>query len=299
VRLQVLELDDSFSGLPNLPETEIHVPASKWGPQIRLACTFRTFGRFRHWLRDALPFTGHAVTFLGSGDFHHVTLALLERLSEPFNLLILDKHPDWMRGLPFLHCGSWLWHALRLRRLHRVFHCGGEADFDSAYRWLAPRRELRTGRVVVLPAQRRFTRGIWNRVSTSPLLVDGAFAADRLRKNLEPFLADLTSYPLYVSVDKDVLVSQDAVGNWDSGWLQLADALAVIETFRSVVRAPLIGADLTGDWSPVHLAGWINRGCEWFDRSNRPTGVANSAETNRTANAAFVNLLLRDLSREA
>src|SRR5262249_35571478 len=114
------------------------------------------FDRFRCWLDVALPSRDPAVTLYGSGDFHHVTLALLARVDRPFNLLVLDNHPDWMRAIPFLHCGTWLRHALRLPNLRRVFHCGGETDFDNGYRRLAPWAEIASGRVVVLPARRRF-----------------------------------------------------------------------------------------------------------------------------------------------
>src|SRR5581483_4494910 len=105
------------------------------------------------------------------GDFHHVSLALVRRIMTPFNLLVLDKHPDWMRGIPFLHCGTWLRHALRLPGLQRVFHCGGETDFDNGYRWLAPWPEIRAGRVVAFPARRRFR---WGGLATRPLLSEGA-----------------------------------------------------------------------------------------------------------------------------
>jgi len=81
-----------------------------WGPRLRLACSRRRFARFERSLarelgsaRDLEP----GLTLYGSGDFHHVSLALLRRLEGPFNLLMLDKHPDWMRGLPFAHCGEW------------------------------------------------------------------------------------------------------------------------------------------------------------------------------------------------
>ena len=146
------------------------LPANHWGPQIRLACTYRTFKRFRHWLDEHLETSAPGITLYGSGDFHHVTFALLKRMSEPFNLLVLDKHPDWMRGIPFLHCGTWLRHVLELPGLHRVFHCGGELDFDNAYRWLAPWQAIQSGRIVVFPAQRRFRRGRWANISVHPLL---------------------------------------------------------------------------------------------------------------------------------
>ena len=161
------------------------------------------------------------VTLFGSGDFHHVTLALLKRLPGPFNLLVLDKHPDWMTGIPFLHCGTWLRHALRLPNLNRVFHCGGELDFDNAYRWLAPWRQIKAGRIVVFPAQRKFVRGRWAGITVHPLLRAGVCLATALNEALRPFRDELDRLPLYISIDKDVLSADDAAVNWDSGLLRL------------------------------------------------------------------------------
>src|SRR5262249_25661549 len=132
-----------------------------WGPRIRIGCSFGAYRRFERHLEERLnptP-TESVLTLYGSGDFHHVTLALLRRLREPFNLLVIDKHPDWMRGVPVLHCGSWLLHALRLPNVRRVFHLGGELDFDNVFRWLAPWRQLRDGKVSTYPAIRQFVRG--------------------------------------------------------------------------------------------------------------------------------------------
>src|SRR5262245_47512654 len=120
MQVQVLDLDGSIPRqrdvLAQFPGPVI--PLAEWGPQIRLGCRFGQFASFERALTLA---AGPAVTLFGSGDFHHVTLALLRRLTTPFNLLVLDKHPDWMRGIPFLHCGTWLNHALRLPLLQQVF----------------------------------------------------------------------------------------------------------------------------------------------------------------------------------
>src|SRR5262245_16379115 len=143
-----------------------------WGPRIRLGCSFRRFRQFEQALARLL---GSAVddrprlTFFGSGDFHHVSLALLRRLTKPFNLLVLDNHPDWMRGLPFLHCGTWLWHASRLPQVRHIYHVGGDVDFDNHYRWLAPWRALRDRKITVFPAIRRFRRGPWARIANAPV----------------------------------------------------------------------------------------------------------------------------------
>src|SRR4051812_8301583 len=111
--VRVLDLDGSLTGRSALLADRPVVPLRSWGPRLRLACAFGTFRRSEDDLKDLLgPADDRPLlSFVGSGDFHHVSLALLRRLHGPFNLLVLDNHPDWMRGLPFLHCGTWLHHA--------------------------------------------------------------------------------------------------------------------------------------------------------------------------------------------
>src|SRR5262249_9849025 len=147
------------------------------------------------------------VTLYGSGDFHHVSLALLRRLRQPVNLLVLDNHPDWMRGVPFLHCGTWLYHAARLPQVVRIFHVGGDVDFDNYYRPMAPWQMLQSGKITVIPARRRFSRGGWASIPHEPLRRETAPVASEqwLEGLIEPFRVDLAARPLYVSVDKDVL----------------------------------------------------------------------------------------------
>jgi hypothetical protein len=70
-----------------------------------MACRLGKFARFERALAGFLGSDTDrepALTLFGSGDFHHVSLALLRRLQQPFNLLVIDKHPDWMRAIPFL-----------------------------------------------------------------------------------------------------------------------------------------------------------------------------------------------------
>src|SRR4051794_40750161 len=228
--VRILDLDGSLVPQRELLATGASdwIPAREWGPGIRLACTFRAYRRFRDALRNSPLFNGPAIPLYGSGDFHHVTLALLDRISGPFNLLVLDKHPDWMRGIPFLHCGTWLRHALRLPNLNRVFHCGGETDFENAYQVLAPWGELRTRRVVVFPAGRVFRSGGWEDVPVFPLGRDPDAIREALQEVLSPYHEELTRHPLYVSIDKDVLTEAEAAVNWDSGLMTLPEAVAVL-----------------------------------------------------------------------
>ena len=241
------------------------VDMAGWGPKIRLACDFLRFGSFERDLQQGL---GDAcaeppmLTFYGSGDFHHVSLALLRRLPGPFNLLVLDNHPDWMRHVPFLHCGTWLYHAARLPQVNRVFHVGGDVDFDNAYRVLAPWKMLRRGKIVVMPAVRQYRAGGWSKIANAPLR-DHPKAPLRppvLRDLLIPHRDELARLPLYISLDKDVMVPGDAIVNWDSGHLGIDEVEDVLSIFLEAAHGNLAGMDILGDWSPVRvdsLFRWI------------------------------------------
>ncbi|MFL5329705.1 MAG: hypothetical protein ACJ8C4_12400, partial [Gemmataceae bacterium] len=98
-----------------------------------------------------------------------MSLALLRRVIVPCNVLVLDLHPDWVRGVPFMHCGTWLAHALRLPHVHRVFHVGGDMDFDNRFRHFAPWRDLESGRLKVWPARRKYEVGKWRLTRCEPL----------------------------------------------------------------------------------------------------------------------------------
>jgi hypothetical protein len=265
----------------------------EWGPRVRMACSFGRFRRFRQTLaehlggdQDAAP----ALTLVGSGDFHHVSLALLERVAEPFNLLVLDNHPDWMRRIPFMHCGTWLYHAARLPLVRRIFHVGGDVDFDNRYQWLAPWPLLRSGKITVFPAVRRYARGSWLRVPHEPVRParEAPLMLERMEQLLDPHSDDLARYPLYISLDKDVMVSADAPVNWDSGHLREAEVNTVLESFEQAAGGRLAGMDVVGDWSPVRVAGSFRR---FFHLTEHPALNVFPALANRSNEGLNLRLL--------
>src|SRR2546423_736575 len=99
MRVRILDLDGSITDQERLvrkfhPEV---FDARRWGASLRLACRWKRFHRFERWLDRELRYADDhepSITFLGSGDYHHLTLAFLRRLQHPVNLLVLDKHPD-------------------------------------------------------------------------------------------------------------------------------------------------------------------------------------------------------------
>ena len=296
MQTRILDLDGSLVRQELLlQQSEATIlPLTDWGSSVRLACGHRSFRRFQNRLtqlagsnRDTNPF----LNFIGSGDFHHVSLALLRRLRGSCNLLVIDNHPDWMRGIPFLHCGTWLYHAAQLPGVRRIFHVGGDVDFDNAYRWLAPWSMLRAGKIVVLPARRRFQGRHWARIEHESLRRNAEEPAERetIEDWLTPFRAELASLPLYISLDKDVLTASETAVNWDSGYLRTREVLNVAQAFLDAAEGRLAGMDVVGDWSPVRVRGLFRRFLHWTEH---PSLTVDAAQATRRNEA--LNLLLHD-----
>jgi hypothetical protein len=299
ISLRILDLDGSVTGQELLKSrhTPPVIPLSEWGPTIRMGCSLGRFQSFERALakasgceKDRAPL----LTLYGSGDFHHVSLALLARQPAPFNLVVIDNHPDWMRGIPFLHCGTWVYHAARLGHVRRIIHIGGDVDFDNLYRFMAPWPELRQGRITIIPARRALKRWPWANTARPPLQTAPGtnVSEDRLRELLQPITEDLRSCPLYISLDKDVLTTADALVNWDSGHLALAEVRAILRVLLHAARGQLAGMDIVGDWSPVRVRGALRR---FLHLTEHPAlSIDSSRATHR--NALTNLILIEDLS---
>jgi hypothetical protein len=299
MRTRILDLDHAIVRQPRLAAASgaASLPLADWGPSIRQACSFSSFERFQAHLARQLDSPRESepmLYFVGSGDFHHVSLALLRRLSEPCNLLVLDNHPDWMRRVPLLHCGTWLYHAARLPHVRRIFHLGGDVDFDNAYRWLAPWPLLRVGKIVVLPARRHFRAGAWSRIPHEPLRArpEQPIDSERLVELLWPFRFELASLPLYISLDKDVLQASEAAVNWDSGHLLRDEVFALLRLFLTWCGG-LAGMDVVGDWSPVRVEGPLRRFLSRVEHPAQADPLPDALARNETFNLALLDLLFR------
>ena len=94
-------------------------------------CSAESADRIRRELAD-LPL--HAFHFIGTGDYHYQTLFWLERLAEPFSLVLFDHHPDDQEGAfgeDLLSCGGWVACARRLPALQADIWIRDAADFPA------------------------------------------------------------------------------------------------------------------------------------------------------------------------
>jgi hypothetical protein len=298
MKLRVIDLDGGVVGQGALWEHHRAdvVPMTDWGPAIRICCSFGAYRRFEAALAErGGAAEGPAITFCGSGDFHHVTLALLRQVPEPFHLLVLDKHPDWMRGAPLLHCGTWVAHALELPRLRGILHLGAALDLENWLYRFAPWGHLIEGRVRLVPAVHRLTRGRWRSVSREPLraAADRPMTADRLEDLCGTLRDGLDGLPLYVSIDKDVLRSSDAAVNWDSGHLELDEVQRLLTGLIAAAQGRLIGMDVVGDWSCPRLRGVMRKVLNRTEHPRLEVDPEAAAALNGRTNRALIETVLR------
>jgi len=236
----VLDFDGSVKPLPN----ELRIDFRDSQEKIRFGCrldALRVLGKLNS--SDALV-SQPAITFLGSGDFHHLSHLLISRyvrLEQEIQVVVFDNHPDNMR-YPFgIHCGSWVWHVSRLPFVSCVHVVGiTSTDVEAAHGWENHLRNLRSGKVRYWCVGRDlgWMRHFGIQHSQSFATTNHMLAAFQAHLAVSPA-------PTYLSIDKDVLSIADAHTNWDQGVMRLSE----LETAIAQLRHRLIGCDVTGDIS--------------------------------------------------
>ena len=229
------------------------------------------------------------LTLLGSGDYHHFSLALLARQPGPLTLVLFDNHPDWMRPPHRYHCGTWVYSAARLPQVERIVIVGLESgDLAGPQFAKGDEESFAAGKIVLLP-----TTAIQAVGRHGPLTLPGLFEHGE-EAAIEQILAAIPGRNVYVSLDKDCLHPEDAATNWEQGSLRLAFVLKAISAIGQ--HHAIVAADTVGDASPPRFRSplkWIG---SWLDRPQfaRPRAIdAAMVARNEAANLALVDCLDR------
>jgi len=234
-----LDFDRSVLPLPGVRSLPLH----DWEERIRYGCTLRDLNALGVELhRQAFGYP--RLSFLGSGDFHHVSYLLIKRLESlgPIQVIVFDNHPDNMRYPWGIHCGSWVHHLCRLPFVSRVAVIGITSnDIQSRHLFENYLRPLYAGKLTYFC------------FSAPPRLADfiglsaiksSSSDADTLLRLMEDLLGSDRN-PVYLSIDKDVLSPDSIQTNWDQGCLEEKSLLAAIATLKPF----LIASDITGEIS--------------------------------------------------
>jgi arginase family enzyme len=205
-----------------------------------------------------------SVTFMGSGDFHHLAALLAERVAEPFTLLHFDNHPDWVRLAPRWHCGSWVNRVLALPNVRRVVTVGVcSDDLVNPARKGGNLSALDAGRLALLPWQHEPSRAR-RRIADGPghAWQDGFIhwrnlAEMQQEQAIATVLDAIPTEAIWITIDKDVLPEHEALTNWDQGEMPLAALTALLRAAGQ--RKRVLGADVCGEYSPPRHANWFKR----------------------------------------
>lgn len=283
MRPVVLDLDGSVGPLPS----EVRVPLRERCDTLRFACSDRALRRLQEVI-DATPGIACGPVFLGSGDFHHLSLALLRRIDEPIDVVVLDNHPDNMR-YPFgVHCGSWVRHAALLPHVRHVHVVGiTSADVSGAQAWQNCLAPLRQGRLTYWCIDARVRWAAWIGLGERVRSFDSSAAM------LEAFTRAIggASRSTYVSIDKDVFSTDVVRTNWDQGRLTQADAREIIGRLAGRV----VGSDVTGEVSVALYAKRWKRLLAALDHQPvvRPADLTQWRDAQHRLNESLLPLLMK------
>jgi hypothetical protein len=261
-------LDFDGAVLP-LSDTELRIPLAKRQEAIRFGCSLADYARLQKHLAEhlaehlqKLPPEQYCPVFTGSGDYHHLTLLLLQNLAKALELtpnsldiIVADNHPDNMRYLFGLHCGSWVYHASGLSCVRHIHVIGiSSEDIGIKHAWenyLGPfwRKKLTYWSVK--------SNANWLGLIGRSIYAKNFASADALLEAFLPVLRETAcqGIKLYLSIDKDVLTKELIQTNWDQGSFELRHLEAVI----TACSGQLLGADITGDISRYDFSGGFKR----------------------------------------
>lgn len=230
--------------------------------------------------RKSLP----QFSLIGSGDYHHISLALIARLETPLTVVLFDNHPDWMKPPHQYHCGTWVYQLARLPHVKRVIIIGLESgDIDHDQFKKGDVESFLQQKIILLPYRKV-------QVNTpQPVSLHSQLQQD-LAAGIQEVLSQVETEQVYISIDKDCLQTADAQTNWEQGTLPLSTVTAVIQALSQ--HKQIVGADTVGDFSPLRFRSPLKWIASYFDRKVHPrTALQAAAQINAAANARLFHAL--------
>ena len=141
------------------------------------------------------PYGIQGIHYIDSGNYHYISKIITDHIDEPFGLVMYDHHTDMQIPMVpgMMSCGDWAGQALnRNKNLRQLVIVGPpEKDIDQT---LESYNGSQSGRLLIFSAED----------------LHGGLLEDKLK-------LIRTDLPLYISIDKDVLGTEDCETNWSQG----------------------------------------------------------------------------------
>lgn len=173
------------------------------------------------------PYGIQGIHYIDSGNYHYITKIITDHIDEPFGLVMYDHHTDMQLPMVpgMMSCGDWAGQALsqnkNLRQLvivgppekdidqtlesYKCEHNVQETKCDDPY---DISRDISSGRLLIFSAED----------------LHGGLLEDKLK-------LIRTDLPLYISIDKDVLGTEDCETNWSQGNMSIGGLERLLGVF--------------------------------------------------------------------
>ena len=170
------------------------------------------------------PYPADAIHLLDSGNYHYLSKFWLEKICEPFYLVVFDHHTDMQPALGgLLSCGSWILDTAKENKyLEQIVLIGADESLLPGIDPVCRERML-------------YLTGTPKNAKEEALL---------LLKELNP------GTPVYLSIDKDVLSPEELKTDWDQGTMSLKALCDWLRHFKTYYT--IAGCDICGE-PAVHL----------------------------------------------
>lgn len=201
--------------------------------------------------------TAARIHFSDNGNYHYMSKIWTDRITEPFDLVVFDHHPDMQppRFGDILSCGGWVKKVLEENKFVQNVVIIGVADhlIEELKADETAEFEKHKDRVTFIP-ESEIREWQKSERTTSHLPPEGDHAhvsAKALsgQRSSNPYLlsslVSRLSSNLYFSIDKDALAPSEAATNWDQGSLTFETMTAIISELAR--DRQILGVDICGE----------------------------------------------------
>lgn len=159
------------------------------------------------------PYGYHGIHFIDNGNYHYVSLFFLEMIQKPFTLLLFDHHPDMQDPLvpSLLSCGNWVKQALQ------------QCDPLQHVIMVGPKDTIHDPKITII----------------DDTMIHNIHDLHHYYSYLD------MPYPIYISIDKDVLSINDEKTNWDQGNMRLTTLAFLLN--HTFIHHQILGVDICGE----------------------------------------------------
>lgn len=159
------------------------------------------------------------VHYIDSGNYHYVTYLYLEQIHVPFMLVLFDHHTDLQPSMfaELLSCGSWVKRVLD----------------ENVY----------IQKVILIGAKEELIRQIPKEYQEK--VISFSESSMDMEQSVELFSESGLLYPVYISIDKDVLDESEVKTNWDQGSLTVRQLKKIYEHICE--KHKILGVDICGE----------------------------------------------------